>query len=318
MDEYVQNFRYVPPSDPEEITMRGETPVLEPERFAAVEHSVSPRIRSPVWRRRPPLPKQRLLPAADDVRERLGLEVDSTAEQRSDRPRFLDFNEPPAPPETSGASATPIAGPSFLGLSDAPQAQAETADELGVEEPAHGKWRIWLATAVVLVFGFLGVLEWRAQVRQTNNGPVEVIKMKMRSLTHSKPAENASTESASPATPADSASKPEMQVEPSSQPQNQNPAANTATSAATKDVASVPNTNAATTPLASSATVTPAPTGNQPRQPDRPLPRPRRMPAPNFCWAEYASGENHDHNRPRGQIEIDCVTAVRVGRHAHR
>ncbi len=77
---------------------------------------------------------------------------------------------------------------------------------------------------VVVVFGLLGVLEWRAQVHQTNNGPVEVIKMKMRSLTHGKPPESASTEAAPSATPPDSSSKPEMQVEPPPQPQNQNPA----------------------------------------------------------------------------------------------
>jgi hypothetical protein len=141
---------------------------------------------------------------------------------------------------------------------------AETGNELGVEEPARGRWQIWLAAAVVLVVGFLGALEWRAQVRHTNNGPIEVIKMKMWNLTHGKPAESASAESASPVTPSASASKPEMQVEPPSNPPTQNPPANTATSAAAKGAANVPNTTAATAPLARSVPATPAPIGNQP------------------------------------------------------
>jgi len=274
LQEYVRNFHYVPPSDPEEITMRGETTVLEPELPAAsnataitpVETEIAPAEATPP-------------PSTDDVQERLGLEVDSEAEERNDRPRYLDLNEPSPPPKPAVA-ATPTAVPSFLGLSDVPQVEAETGNELGVEEPARGRWRIWLAAAVILVVGFLGALEWRAQVRQTNNGPVEVIKTKMWNLTHNKPAESASAESASPATHSDSASKPEMQVEPPSNPPKQNPPASTATSAAAKGAANVPNTNAATTPVVSSARVTPAPTGNKPAA-GQPPATPPQSPAPN-------------------------------------
>ena len=257
LQEYVRNFHYVPPSDPEEITMRGETTVLEPELPAVsnatpitpVETEIAPAEATPP-------------PSTDDVQERLGLEVDSEAEERNDRPRYLDLNEPSPPPKPEVA-ATPTAVPSFLGLNDVPQV-AETGNELGVEEPARGRWQIWLAAAVVLVVGFLGALEWRAQVRHTNNGPIEVIKMKMWNLTHGKPAESATAESASPVTPSASASKPEMQVEPPSNPPTQNPPANTATSAAAKGAANVPNTTAATAPLARSVPATPAPIGNQP------------------------------------------------------
>ena len=259
LHEYVQNFRYVPPSDPQEITMRCETPVLGPEPPASPNAtSVVPvETATATAEAAPP-------PSADDVRERLGLEVDGTAEERSDRPRFLDFNQPPAS-RRPAVAATSISGPSFLGLSDAPQVEAATGDDLGVEEPARGNWRIWLVATVVLMFGFLGALEWRAQVRQTNNGLVEVIRTKMRSLTHGKPAEIASTESASPATSPDSASKPEMQVESPANPQNQNPPASTATSTQAKDAVTVPHTNAATTPPAGSAAAKPAPVaGNQP------------------------------------------------------
>ena len=271
LHEYVRNFRYVPPSDPKEITMRGDAPVLEPEP-AAPSSTASVRPAETAIASAEAVPAS----AADDVRERLGLEVDATVEERTDRPRYLDFNEPAAPLE-SPPPAQPISGPSFVGVSDVPQAQAEASDDSGIEGPARGTWRIWLAAAVVLVFGFLGLLEWRAQAHQTNNGPVEVIRIiraKIGNLTHGKPAENAIVESPSPAGRTDSASKPEIQVEPSSQPQAENPPGSTATSAR-KDSAAVPNTNAATTPLASSSPATPPPMRNQPKvvQPNTPQPQ---------------------------------------------
>ncbi|MGB8770744.1 MAG: zinc-ribbon domain-containing protein [Candidatus Korobacteraceae bacterium] len=270
LDQYVQNFRYVPPSDPEEITMRGEATVSEPEPPAPSDPaSVAPAETAIASA------EAASLPSTDDVRERLGLEV--TTEERADRPRFLDFNEPPVPSAPTDskleASATPIAGPSFLGVSDVPPvraatspAQADTSDEkLGVEEPAPGNWRLWLAVAAVLAFGVLGALEWRAQVRQTNNGPVELIKAKVWDLTHPKPPQTAGTESTSPAAPADSASKSAIQVKPPSGPLNQNSPETTATSTNAKSAAPVPNTNASTSPPASSVGKTPASSGNQPQ-----------------------------------------------------
>ena len=322
LDEYVQNFRYVPPSDPEESTMRGETSVLRPELVRP--EPVPPETSAPSnGTSAPPVETatattEAAPPASpDDVRERLGLEVDSTPEERSDRPRFLDFNEPPTPIRPARTMQS-ISGPSFLGLNDPPQVEAATSDELDefeVEGPARVIWRIariGLALVVVVVFGWLGVLEWRAQVGHANNGPVEVIKMKMRgmapngsleivkakmrslapngsleiikakmrSLAHGMAAENASPEPASPATSSAAASKPEMKVEPPPKPQNQNPAANPATStqAEANDAATVPSTNAATTSPASSASVTTVPTGNQPAAGQSAAPPPQNLP----------------------------------------
>jgi zinc-ribbon domain len=280
LHEYVQNFRYMPPSDPEEITMRGENPVFEPRPPAksdAASSTVDPAIASDVA----------LPPTPDDVRERLGLEVNTAAEERSDRPRFLDFNEPIVPPEPA-VSATPIAGPSFLGLGDVPHVETETASELVVQEPTRWKWRMWLAATVILVFGFLGVLEWRAQVRQANNGPLEVIKMKMRNLTRGKPAESPRVDSASVATNAGSGAKPELQVGATSKPPNPNPPATATTSGEAKD-AKVPSTNAATTPLTSSLGVTAAPGGNQVPG-GRSTAVPQQSPVPNSASAP--AGQN--------------------------
>jgi hypothetical protein len=287
LHEYVQNFRYVPPSDPEESTMRGETSVLRPEELRPEPAASSDTISATPIETAAATTDAAPPASADDVRERLGLEVNSTPDERSDRPRFLDFNEPSRPIKRA-ASARSISVPSFLGLNDPPQVEAATGDELDeldeleIEEPTRGIWRIAriariaLALVVVFVFGWLGVLEWQAQVRQTNDGPVEVIKMKMRdmapngsleiikakmrSLAHGMVALNASPEPAS-----NSASKPEMKVE-SPKPRSQNPAATPATSpqAQANDTATVPDTNAATTTPASSAPVATGSTGNQP------------------------------------------------------
>ncbi len=254
LHEYVQSFRYVPPSDPEEITMRGEAAVAAPEPPPQPETiGAGVEVKAPAPEAAPPPPS-----AGDDVRERLGLETESAAEERKDRPRFLDFNEPTAPIAPAD-SATSIAGPSFLGLSDAPQMSAPSAEELVAEPPSRGGWRIVMAAAVILVFGFLGILEWRAQLRQTNSGPVEVIKMKMRKLTQGNPAPNVPPESGTSLPVSDSASKPEVKVEPSPSPQNQNSPAEigaAASKAASKNEATVPSSNTSTAPPASSSSAT--------------------------------------------------------------
>lgn len=304
LDEYVQNFRYVPPSDPQESTMRGETSVLRPELVRPEPpvpsngSSGSPIETATATTEAPP-------PASDDdVRGRLGLEVNSPPDERSDRPRFLDFNEP-AGPTKPGRTTPSIAGPSFLGLNDPPPVEAAAGDELEPEEPKRGIWRFALAVVVVAVFGWLGVLEWRAQVGQASNGPVEVVKMKMRgmaptvpleiikakmrSLVHGVAAQIASPAPASPATSSDAASKPEMKVEPPPKPQNQNASATPATSsqAPANDAATATDTDthkdksAATTPPASSAPVTTVPAANQPAAGQPAAAAPAQNPEPN-------------------------------------
>ena len=292
LHEYVQNFRYVPPSDPQESTMRGETSVLRPELVrpealrpelvrpeppaaaAAEDAPVAPvETATETTEAAPPF-------STDDVRERLGLEVSSTPDERSDRPRFLDFNEAPKPIKPARAAKS-ISGPSFLGLNDPPPMEAASDEELEADELApDGPWRgigrmarIGLALVVVLGFGWLAMLEWKAQVGQTNNGSVEVVKMKMRdtasnapfemikakvrSLAHGVMGGNAGSQAAP-----DSTSKPGMQVA-ASKPRNQNSAAPASTPPATDGV-SVSGTNAVAAPPASSAPAATVPPGNQP------------------------------------------------------
>ena len=175
LDDYVKNFRYVPPADPGEITMRGEAPGI------AARGSGRKRCFP-----RPPQRKQLRSGhqshfSTEDVDERLGLEDLAPDDERRDRPRFLDFNEPTAPPEKPEARVPAIVGPSFLGLGDTPPLAAPSRTVCGLPNLSGGRGP-GLPWPLFLVFVVLGVLEWRSQVNQTNNGPVEVIKMKIRNM----------------------------------------------------------------------------------------------------------------------------------------
>lgn len=248
LDEYVHSFHYEPPSEPTEITMRGDAPVEE-QRVVAETPAAAEPITADPGEDEATAPadgeavEANAVAAPESVESRLGLEPESPAEAVAERPRFLDVVGPaaeaelPVSPSASGTST--IVGPSFLGLSDAPAAEAESSpidDEEVVARKSH--WRVWLAAAVVLTFVVLGVMEWRAQSNQTDNGPVEIIKAKVRNWKNSgqpqladQPAESAS---------ADSNAKPDMQVQEQPKPQQQDQAANPAQ-----------NPNAGSSPLTS-------------------------------------------------------------------
>ena len=199
---------------------------------------------------------------ADDIDSRLGLEPESPTEARIARPRFLEINqpaketktEPPKPIEpVSNSGTTTISGPSFLGLNDRPTTFAEA---IGVEEgnyaPRNYHWRAWFAAAVALVLVALGVLEWRSQVHQTDNGPVEVIRTKLHKLGQSAMSQIAGE----PAPAAYDNAKPEIQVQ--EQPHGQPPVRTSTTG--------TDNAGAAPTPPASQTAgnaATTVPSGSQ-------------------------------------------------------
>lgn len=260
LEEYLRKFHYEPPTDTAETTMRGDEapPVVEPEAPPAPEAIAPPVITPPLVNKRvtpdvsnpvessagivpppkeltpiakPPAPKI-VAPLADSVVSRLGLEPESAAEAQVQRPRFLDVNEAPAkesaresklpPPQAPAPSSgtSTIVGPSFLGLSDAPYVAADP-DELEEEAPRTSHWRGWVAAFVLVLFAALGVAEWRSQVHQTNNGPVEMIRTKLRDWRHGGAAPP--EESASATMPPADTSKPDIQVQ---QPTPQAPAEN--------------------------------------------------------------------------------------------
>ena len=230
LDEYVQRFRYEPPQEPAEVTMRGETPVArgdartptpaagKPEAPPTAAPAVRPAdnilASSSAAEVKPPVGAAPVAPM--DVDTRLGLEPESAAEARIARPRFLDVNQPlKETPPAVPAGPTTIGGPSFLGLSDAPPAASEA--RIADDQPRTSHWRAWFAVAVVLVLVGLGLLEWRAQRNQTDNGPVEVIRAKIHNLRYGATPQNGQ---AAPAEPAgsDANAKPEMQVQEQPKP----------------------------------------------------------------------------------------------------
>ena len=232
LDEYVKSFSYEPPLDAAEITMRGDEAVA----------NTAPPPSTATAEKGPDGPEDTLPPngnasaAPEDVDQRLGLEPESAAESRIARPRFLDINEPARPgrplameaqaKQPSAASArepagpaTTIGGPSFLGLNDPPQNWAEAVGvERGEYAPRRSHWRVWSALFVVLLFGFLGYLEWRAQVHQTYDGPVEVIRTKFHSLKQAVLAQ------LSEPPPPGSVAKPKIQGQPQPATSNAQPA----------------------------------------------------------------------------------------------
>ena len=110
-------------------------------------------------------------------------------------------------------------------------------------------WRTWLAVAALVIFVALGLLEWRSQVNQTNEGPVEVVKVKLRDMMrrYSSPSPSANSADAN-------AAKPAMQVEeqPKSQTQEPTSASPTAPSATSTNAPPATSDAAAGTSAATS------------------------------------------------------------------
>lgn len=171
LDAYIREFHYVPPSEPEEVDMRGEAAPVEHEAPAPDQSAVAPA--------ETPIATDEIPPESGDVQERLGLDSDEPSIDEPERPRFLDINQPLTPPHQSPSPSPTIAGPSFLEVTDLPQA---SAPEAGASPPR--RWGTWLAAALVLMFTALGVAEWRARVSQNHTGPVGIIVSKIRSLRH--------------------------------------------------------------------------------------------------------------------------------------
>ena len=218
LDEYLQKFHYDPPNDPSEVTMRGDARV----EASAVEVSRPPEsaveIADPNLETETKPSPNTASKDGEDVDRRLGLEPEAPGEASISRPRFLDVNELPAeknngkPKETRlvDTSAPTISGPSFLGLNDAPQTWAGAVGlEEGKYAPRNYHLRAWFTVAIIFLFAWLGYKEYRAQVNQTDNGPVEVVRTKIRNLRQSVTAQMAGD--STPA--ANDNSKPEIQVQ---------------------------------------------------------------------------------------------------------
>jgi len=224
LEQFVAGFHYAPPKEEDELTMTGDHPVLdatgkygEPvtpiglSEESLTTEAPTQRVTSGSW--------------AEGVSVSEGSAAETSAPGRS---RFLDLSEQANQP--TAVSSAPIAGPSFLGLSDS----ALTGSVEALEEPStRSHWRAWVALIVILLFGGLGYLEWRAEKNQSNTGPIGVMKMQIERLKGRKGAvvtPEPSTQSTSVVPEAGSASNnsqpnasgPDMQVTP--QQKQQTPA----------------------------------------------------------------------------------------------
>lgn len=254
LQQFIAGFRYTPPTEEDEVTMTGAKPELdsatkyEPATPVSMSEQPSAPVAEPLAKVEEPLSPQ-ALPLEQAAVSDGAAPIESIAEQPSpvipapppfatkgireqapDRSRFLDLSEPvkEAPPT---AAAPSIGGPSFLGLSDTPAAPAYISDESDLGTPHSSHWRAWTAVIVICAFAALGILEWRAEKKQSSNGPIGIMKMQLERLKGKKgavitppPASEAATESARPgATSGPSGSGPEMQVAPQPKPQTINP-----------------------------------------------------------------------------------------------
>ena len=225
-DQYLQNFHYEPPSEPAEITMRGDLPVVESDAHApaalaegataVVEHGAA----SSAVDETKPRDEATESVDASTVVSRLGLEPETPEEARIQRPRFLDINEPVGEKDSALSGTSVVVGPSFLGASDTPPAKSEPAHIEG-EASAQNRWTVWLGVAAVLVVAALAVMEWRAQANHSDDGPVELVKAKFRDW-QSNPSEGSSEPA--PAASSDANAKPDAKVQEPPKPQPQGPA----------------------------------------------------------------------------------------------
>jgi hypothetical protein len=211
LDDYVKSFRYVPPTDPKEVTMRGEAHELQADALALAGLTAKPNETASAE-------NPASISPAEDIQERLGLEDFAATDERHDRPRFLDFSESPRPSEEPVPPGSSIVGPSFPGLGGTSQVAAEAAHAAEPVKPSRRKGLIWIAVALLLVAIVFGVLKWGSKASQMNNGLIEVIKMKFHNIRHG----NQAPQSASSADT--NGSKRDRQFEEQPKAQDQNPA----------------------------------------------------------------------------------------------
>lgn len=237
LDEYIQKFRYQPPTDPDEVTMRGDAPPIVESEAPSAPHEANPATADspsieaasgqtypppgPVLVTSHPHDSEVIVTAElppDSVASRLGLEPETPAEERIQRPRFLDVNEPAKENKQAASSGTStIVGPSFLGLSDPPEIDVELSSAQDEESPRPSHWRGWLAAAVLVLFAVLGVMEWRSQANLANQGIVQVISAKLRNWRHAANPAPSGDATSNPPAASDANSRPDMQVQPQSE-----------------------------------------------------------------------------------------------------
>ena len=279
LEQFMAGFQYTPPAEEEELTMTGDKPVLD---SAAKYEPVSPltvsdeppQVEKPIATQQavtqaPPAPVVEPIlstpPPMAMPKKPSAPPPSAAVPEPTARPGFLDISEPPKAQEPAQVH-TSIGGPSFLGLSD--DAPAITRDEFA-EAGQRSHWRLWVALLVVLLFAVLGLLEWRAEMHQTNNGPIGVVKMQIERLKGKKgsvvtpvnPTDTTPEGTPAGSTPPAQPNNPNQQGTPQQQPQNTAPAS--PNPGAASNSATPPATQTATTGSSAAVTEQPSPATTQ-------------------------------------------------------
>ena len=211
--------------------MTGDRPVIDsapsvaPATPVSLTEEPAAQLESPVAAAPPPVvpPVAPAAPREVQFLEKAPVEkMDVEPAPPPERSKFLDLSEPEAEPHPRSGTST-IVGPSFLGLSDPPAAPVVIEEP---PAPPRSQWRAWTAAVVVLLFAGLGYLEWRSEKNQTNNGPIDVMKMQIQRLKGKKGAvvspestPETTQESPSGSQPTGTGNGPDMQVVPQQKPQ---------------------------------------------------------------------------------------------------
>jgi len=178
-------------------------------------------------------------PWMDGVMEQIELEAAKSeaakhSEEGDERPRFLDvLGDLSLPAVAPDAPASTAVTPTPAEQSQPPQPIARPAAQYGVERPSGRPWWTWLATAAVLVFAFLGAMEWLSRRNDAIMGPLEFVKTQARKWEPSDPAVAKNDESGPSADSAqpNTSSQATQTAEPPA-PQAQKPATDANTPAA--------------------------------------------------------------------------------------
>src|SRR5271165_945761 len=215
---FAENLDHAQPYRPEEVATTGEALAMPSDVLAFADAL-------------PPVEQSHLVEASqfpwmEDVLQQIA-ELEAKPPERTDeRSPFLDLLDELAPPVVEPEASTPAAvTPSFSEISDGPQTIAGSDVTTPVQEPAGRRWRLWLATAAVLVFAALGTIWWSYR-NYPNNGVVAVIERKIRDLKPSVPTNtNNDQSSMSAGSAAPKTSSPAIRTEEQSMPQDQSVAA---------------------------------------------------------------------------------------------
>ena len=160
LSEYIAHFHYEPPSEPQELTMRGDAAPAEPgTSIAELE---------------PPLPIKTAAAApaviADvNVQVHPGAAPVGSSELSSDgsRPlvveKSLDKKLDPQP--------SVLASSSVLGLSDS----SEITEPFEAVADSSRKRHIWIVVGIVVAIALLGAIRWQTQARHANSSAAGIV-----------------------------------------------------------------------------------------------------------------------------------------------